>query len=357
LRVEDTGAGIKARKADIMRILAWPHAAINPYTPLLYADMGPGVQVNGLSTGGLLHRYDVWHIHWPESLLNIRNPPHAAAKLAVFFAILDYLRWRDTKIVWTMHNFKAHEGLYPSLEARFWPRFIPRVDAIISLSDTGLSIARSKFPRLQSVPAVVIPHGHYRDEYPPNTLDSRAALGIPPGAKVILFFGAVRAYKNVDALMRAFRTVSIPGALLYVVGQPNTSALRETILREAAADSRVRLESEFIARDEVAKFMQAADLVVLPYRTILNSGSALLALSFNRPILVPDLGSMGDLRMDFGSQWVRTFAGDLDGTRLERALEWAFEARPALCPMPEKYDWPNIRAETVRFYRQVIEAA
>jgi beta-1,4-mannosyltransferase len=337
-----------------MRILAWPNNSSNPYTPLLYSNMGSGVLIEEFSAKKLLHRYAVWHIHWPESLLNIRNPSRAALKLSGFFAAVDYLRWRGVKIVWTMDNFKAHEALHPELEARFWPKWISRVDGAISLSETGLSIAKAQFPALQQVPTTVIPHGHYRDEYPHSAVDGRIALGIPPKARVILFFGAVRAYKNVDALVRAFREVATPEALLYIVGRPNTAVPTEAILKEASADSRVRVAFEFVKNGDVSKFMQAADLVVLPYRAILNSGSALLALSFNRPILVPDLGSMGDLRNDFGSDWVQTFSGDLDAQTLERSLDWAAQPRPSVCPMADKYNWHNIRLETLRFYERVV---
>jgi glycosyltransferase involved in cell wall biosynthesis len=338
----------------MMRILAWPNESKNPYTPLLYSNMGSDVLIEEFSARKLLRRYALWHVHWPESLLNIRSGPKAAYKLAGFFAAVDFLRWRGAKIVWTIHNLKAHEAIHPSLEARFWRHFIPRVDGAISLSETGLRLAKERFPALRDVPTTAIPHGHYRDEYPQSLVAGREVLGIPPEARVILFFGAVRAYKNVDALVRAFRDVSTPDALLYIVGRPNTKSLTETILKLAAEDRRVRLVFEFVKPEDVSKFMQAADLVVLPYRAILNSGSALLSLSLNKPVLVPDLGSMGDLRNDFGSEWVRTFSEDLDSTALESALDWAAQSRPAVCCMPEKYNWRSIRAETLRFYRLVV---
>jgi beta-1,4-mannosyltransferase len=341
----------------IMRILAWPNESLNPYTPLLYSNMGSGVVVEEFSARKLLRPYAVWHMHWPEALLNIRNPSRAALKVSGFFATVDYLRWRGVKIVWTMHNFKAHEGLYPSLEAHFWRRFIPRVDGAISLSETGLSIAKSQFPGLRHVPTAVIPHGHYRDEYPLSTVEGREALGIPAKARVILFFGAVRGYKNVEALVRAFREVTTPDALLYIVGRPNTAALTDSILKAASADSRVRIAFEFVKNEDISKFMQAADLVVLPYRAILNSGSALLALSFSRPVLVPDLGSMGDLRKDFGDAWVQTFSGNLDARTLESSLDWAAQPRPSVCPMPDKYNWKSIRSETIQFYKRVISTS
>jgi beta-1,4-mannosyltransferase len=337
-----------------MRVLAWPTDSANPYTPRLYSHMREGVTVEDFSARKLLAKYSVWHVHWPESLLNIRNPLLAASKVEAFFCALDYLQARNTKIVWTMHNYGSHEKLHPSLEAWFWRQFIPRVDGAISLSAAGLSVGRTRFPRLQCIPTAVIPHGHYRDEYPQKTVEARKMLGIPATAKVLLFFGTIRAYKNVDFLVRIFRKVDAADAILYIVGQPNSSSLASDIRQEASRDPRVRLLFEFVKPEDVSVHLGAADVVVLPFREILNSGSALLALSLNRPILVPDLGAMGELKADFGDRWVRTFAGELSETILNGALDWAAEKRPPVCPMPEKYEWQSIGRETSRFYSRVV---
>ncbi len=171
-----------------MRVLAWPIDPANPYTVALYSNMKQNVQVDEFSAKKLIHRYAIWHIHWPESLLNIRNRSKAAVKVAGLFAAVDYLRWRGAKIVWTIHNLKAHDELHPALEANFWRRFIPRVDGAISLSETALSMARAKFPALHHVPTAIIPHGHYRDEYPQPSANARDALGISSSARVIPVF-------------------------------------------------------------------------------------------------------------------------------------------------------------------------
>lgn len=339
-----------------MRVLAWPvHSPTNPYTPLLYSHLGPDVDVEEFSAKRAIQKYSVWHVHWPESLLNIRNPWHAASKLAGFFAALDCLRARGAKLVWTVHNCRPHERLHPSMEERFWPTFVPRVDAIISLSPTGLAIALDSFPQFRQLPSTVIPLGHYRSEYPPHDPDARKALGIPSQARVVLFVGAIRPYKNVEGLIRAFRQVKTPQALLYVVGHPNSSGLAEGILREGSSDDRVHLRFEFLPPEDLSAYIGAADVVVLPYREILNSGSALLSLSLNRPVLVPERGAMGELKSDFGEEWVQTYSGDLDGAVLEGALDWALRGRPSVCPMPGKYEWQSIGQETARFYRTVSE--
>jgi beta-1,4-mannosyltransferase len=337
-----------------MQILAWPiKTPWNPYTGLVYSNLRADVKSDGWP-GNLLRKYAVWHVHWPDALLNIPNAAHAAFKLSGMFATMDYLRFRGTRVVWTIHNVASHERLHPRLEAWFWRNFIPRLDGAISLSSAGLEMAKERFPHLKEIPTAVIPHGHYRDQYPQMTTDSRELLGIPQEAKVLMFFGAIRPYKNADVLIRAFRDMKREDIILYIVGSPNSPALADQIRKEADSDSRVVLRFEFVDPKDVSTYLNAADLVVLPYREVLNSGSALLALSFNRPVLVPDRGAMGELKEHFGGSWVRTFSGDLDQKSLERALDWAVEVRSPVCPMPEKYEWQSIGRETGLFYTRVV---
>jgi glycosyltransferase involved in cell wall biosynthesis len=292
-----------------LRVLVWPIDPQNPYTLSLYAEMGGDVKVAEFSVWNLRRRHDIWHVHWPEALLNIRNPAVASAKLTAFLAMIVWIRLRGGKIVWTVHNLKAHDELHPSLETMFYRRFIRRVDGVISLTETALKLAIEKFSRLRVLPTAIIRHGHYRNQYAQCPPDARCALGIESDARVILFFGEVRGYKNVDALVRAFRGVEDERAHLLIVGRPKHAAL---------------------------------------------GSAALLALSFSRPVLVPDLGSMGELNADFGNDWIRTFSGEIDAATLESALGWARQRRPLECPMPQEYLWETIRSQTLGFYRQVM---
>jgi len=116
----------------------------------------------------------------------------------------------------------------------------------------------------------------------------------------------------------------------------------------------VRVQFRFVKVPDVTTNLSAADLLVLPYREVLNSGSALLALSCNRPILVPDLGAMSELQAAYGDEWVRTFSGPLDEHLLQKAMQWAQQTRSAVCPVPEEYNWRSIRSHTVQFYETVI---
>ena len=113
----------------------------------------------------LLERWHIFHLHWPDGALNTRHAPLAAVRIVYLAAKLLYAKVCGAKIVWTIHNLRAHNTAYPRLESLLWRAFVPLVDAAISLSRSGLELARHRFPALAGKPHSVIPHGHYRGCY------------------------------------------------------------------------------------------------------------------------------------------------------------------------------------------------
>jgi hypothetical protein len=147
--------------------------------------------------------------------------------------------------------------------------------------------------------------------------------------------------------------------VLLVAGRP-FDAIVESEIRAAAdgaAASRaddVRLDLRWIPPDEVQPFFAAADLVVLPYRQILNSGAVVLAMTLGRPVLVPDLGSMRELQETFGAAWVRLFAGDLTAGELTAASAWARSTqRPPIDPA--SLDWRPRALQIKRVYEELVQ--
>jgi glycosyltransferase involved in cell wall biosynthesis len=301
-------------------------------------------------------KYDIVHIHWPEWQLG-----YSGRRIRTLFGLqanlyaIDVLRARGAKLVWTVHNLKAHDGLHPRLEAWFWERFIPRLDGYIALTAGGRAAAQERFPRLRSIPGFVIPHGHYRGEYPDcGEADARQELGLPGEAKVILFFGKIRPYKNVPALIEAFKQAELRKTVLLVAGEAPSLESQRDLQRRAGTDPRIQLSVRAIPHADVCRYFRAADLVVLPFLDVLNSGSALLSLSFNRPVLVPQLGAMSELAEEVGPEWVRTYSGRLTGGGLADALSWAVGTRrPREAPLGH-LEWPKISLRTTLAYEQLL---
>lgn len=346
-----------------MRVLAWPGLgyAQQPYITQLYTHLERlGADVTGFSPFVTAKKpFDVWHMHWPENRLIDPNPFWAGVQSARLLAEMRTARLRGTKIVWTAHNLKQHEARHPHLEPLFWNRFVRLLDGWTALSPTGKRLAEAKFPHLKRVPSFVIPHGHYRGSYPDDLsrTEARAVLGLAETTRVAAFVGQIRAYKNVPHLIRTFR--ELPGnaaggaadTALVVAGRVKDDWLRRELEEAAAGDPRVKLALRFVADHEIQTYLNAADLVALPYKDILNSGSALLGLSFGTPVLVPARGAMEDLQRYAGEGWVRTFAGELSPEALAGALAWAAAPRPPLDL--SELDWDRIALRTLRAFTAV----
>jgi glycosyltransferase involved in cell wall biosynthesis len=228
------------------------------------------------------------------------------------------------------------------------------VDGFISLTPGGVDAARAEFPGLAHTPAFVVPHGHYRDAYPnwSDQSSARELLGIAPDARVLAFVGQIRPYKRVAELVRAFREVPDPHAVLLVAGRPLTAEYGETIQAAAAGDPRVVVRTELVPVPDMHRYLNAADLVVLPYRETLNSGAAILALSFDRPVLGPQQGAFAELAAQLGPQWVQTFTGELTADVLTGALDRAATGLPGHVSL-DAYAWDVVARETVDVYRAV----
>jgi beta-1,4-mannosyltransferase len=337
-----------------MRVLAWPARAnrdLNPYNVLLYTALEEiGLQVLEW-TGDLsdLKHVDVLHLHWPESPLNLPDP----SGIDLVLKAIRLARAQNVRVVWTAHNLKAHAGIHPVLEREFWTMFCALLDGVIGLSNHTRTALLEKHSSLEYVPITVIPHGHYRDFYP-NTVSrdqARTLLNLPPEVPVLAFVGQLRAYKGIPELLEAFAKLEGDARLL-IAGKPVPPEDAPHLKTLAARDHRVHLELGFVADDRLQLFLNAADLIVLPYRQILNSGSALLALSFNAPVLAPAIGSLPELAQKMGGDWLQLFKGDFEVNDLRNALEVSRTMRGQVAPL-DQFDWAQIAEKTKRFYLEL----
>jgi len=259
----------------------------NPYCELLDEHVEKlGVEVIEGRSGlrwllAFRRRVDVLHFHWPEWHFRRRSVASAIG----FGARLLAARLLGYRIVWTVHNVLPHE------DAGWSDRFVRAVLARLGTVVVHCRAARGALGRAGRR-AFVVPHGSYVGRYP-NGIGCRAArarLRLEPEARVLLAFGQVRAYKGLGELMQAFAGLPAPLARLVVAGE-----LRPGARLPAVADPRIRLFLGRVPDAEVQVFLNAADLVVLPYRRVLTSGAAMLAFSFGRGIVAPRLGCLAEL--------------------------------------------------------------
>jgi beta-1,4-mannosyltransferase len=323
---------MKTTMNKALRILAWPaFKNRGPYNVLLYSSMQQlGVTVDEFSARRvLLGRYDIVHLHWPEYCVNGRGVLASLFWSGALFGAMCWVRLRGAKVVWTVHNLQSHLQHHPTIERVFWKIFTALLNGYISLTESGGERARQRYPSLHRKPGFVIPHGNIRDAYRGVEIsrdEARQRLGISQSARVVGFFGAVERYKGIMQLAEAFSRLEDDRAILCVAGKCFLDAEdRKHIEDIAARDGRVLLRLQYIPDAEAAAYVRAADLVALPFRDILNSGSAILALSLDRPILVPAKGAMMELQSFSGADWVRLYSDELTSAILQQHLDAAVE--------------------------------
>lgn len=266
------------------------HSPENPYIGLLYEHLAAaGVELtpddNFWRRSFRREVPDFVHYHWPGRRYNSRT--HAVFTPAVaarFFLRLDLMRKLGAQIVWTMHNELPHDEPWIAFNRRARARLVATSDIILTNFDAARDLLREHYGRTDRV--YTIPHGSYRGAYPDTISreEARVRLGLGPDDFVFLAFGDMRAYKNLLDVVAAFRNLTATHARLLLAGRPKASGLDRAVQSAVGADSRVIVHAKDVPSAEVQTYFRAADVFVIG-RRVFTSGSAVLALDFDLPIV------------------------------------------------------------------------
>lgn len=320
----------------------FPVATMNPYQRLLYsraAESGfaivPTLQMQQL---GRIHwrGRSVLHLHWLASVLNgVSTPGAADARIEGLRA--DIAGWRAAghRIVWTMHNVLPHDCAFPEAEIGLRRVLVEGSDAIHVLSHASVSEAR-RYYDLPDEKVFHGPHPSYEGWY--ANVDGEVAakldLDLPPDSFTYLFFGSLQPYKGALELVETFIRLRErnPGRKLRLViaGKPVDASYASAIRAAALGHASIKFIPSAMEERQIQVLFNAADAVVAPYRRTLNSGVAMLAASFRKPLVAPGNGGVGE-----------TFAEDptllYDGQPGNGAME-AMERALAHRIAPEVFD-------------------
>jgi glycosyltransferase involved in cell wall biosynthesis len=128
--------------------------------------------------------------------------------------------------------------------------------------------------------------------------EAKQKLGIQPGERTILFFGRIVPYKGLECLVEAFHRLARRDAScrFIIAGEPmkGFETYMQGIHRAIAGGegaARIRCQLEYIPDAETEVYFKAADVVVLPYKNIFESGVLFLGYRFGLPAIASDVGS------------------------------------------------------------------
>ena len=131
-----------------------------------------------------------------------------------------------------------------------------------------------------------------------NTLDARHQLKLHPDKKTLLFFGFIRDYKGLDALIQAFDQLDDTYQLVIAGETYGSFEKYNKMIRELSKKENVFVYNDYISDDQVPVFFSAADVCVLPYRSATQSGITSIAFHFEVPLIATDVGGLKETIQD-----------------------------------------------------------
>jgi beta-1,4-mannosyltransferase len=308
-----------------------------------------GYSVRPFRWGSLgLRRTDFALFHWPDEFFAAKGrfgPARPLIKLGIIYTAK--ILW-GTRFIWIAHNGMPHEAVRRTPLIQRW--FLRSLAGVVYLSHYSRVLINDMYPELRNCETLVTVHGHYRD-----TSATPATPATSPASEIKLInFGQIRRYKNVEQLVDV--AVSIPsGIRLKVAGVAADRSLCASIEEKARVAPHITLDFREapIGEAELEGMIDSADAVVMPYRNILNSGSALFALSRNRPVLAPNMGSLPELREHVGRDWVYLYDGEFTRHVLVDFREWVLRTRRSRVAPLDAYDFSRVGQDLSRLIERM----
>jgi len=148
-------------------------------------------------------------------------------------------------------------------------------------------IYRSELPR----------YDYYQTDNIVNISSFKGELGITEEDKVLLFFGYIRKYKGLDILIKAFPKIleKYPKTFLLVVGEfyDNPSSYLK-LIDDLNIGHKIKVINKFIPNEEISKYYQVSDVVILPYLSATQSAILNVTYSFKKPVIATDVGGLSE---------------------------------------------------------------
>lgn len=234
------------------------------------------------------YKYDVIHLQWI-----IFSP--------VDLMIVKKLKRKNIKVVMTVHDILPFNQKF--YDYKCYKRTYQLVDEIIVQTDANKDRFKKEFPKNKHEIAV-IPHGHFLDYSKVVTKEkARKALGLSDNEFIYLFFGQIKKVKGVDVLLTAYGQLlkerpELKNRVKLVLAGKEWKADYDDykkIILEYGLEPFIRQDIKFIPDEEIDNYYGSADVCVLPYRDVYQSGVLQLTYAHEKPAIVTDIPAFKEI--------------------------------------------------------------
>lgn len=277
------------------------------------------------------------------------------------------LNWinKKTPVVLTVHNvFSLREHSEHNRNKKALAEVYSRCKGLIVHTEANRQELLQNFS-LDSRLVRVIPHGALPPSDKIKREQAKKELGLADELDYLLIFGGLRTSKGIDIGLEAFAKLSGSNAKLRLIiaggldGNTDIAGLKKRAEELTIAD-KIIWDIRFVPDDVTAKYFCAASVALLPYREFHSQSGVLLhAYRYNLPVVVNDVGGLGETVNSDASGVVSEeitaegFARALDELLSDTSLQ-------EQCSMNQKskvegdYHWDNVAKLTMNFYSEIL---
>ena len=305
------------------------------------------------------------------SIISIFHATFSGVKICHFhlfhvniLVIFDFVlsKMLGMKVVYTIHDVVSFENEKSNEKWNKW--LYKRADKILTHNHFSKKIFKEHYTDLKTE-IDIIPHGNYVPflEIKKDKSFSRIHLSIPQDKKVLLFFGMIKKVKGLEILLQSLRDVIKKNSdvVLVIAGRvwENDFSIYQKIIDENNLSNHCLIHDKFIPHDDVGYYYASADLIVLPYKRIYQSGVLMMSLSYEKAVLVSDLPPLTEVVEDketgfvFKTESPKSLSEKLnfilsDVDNLEKIRNNGAEL------IKTKYDWTEIGILTKKSYQSIL---
>jgi beta-1,4-mannosyltransferase len=351
------------------KVLIYPRD-VNPYQDLLYSQMEMGMckYVIGPTKSKTLNNlilyaqlvtnrikgYNIFHLHWTYAFLFPGNSSGATLTSTIhFYLSVLLIRLLGYKLIWTVHNVLPHKKAFHwNILTR---EFLAKM-AHAKIVHSAWTIESMRLINLDTQRSQIIRMGTFKHTYP-NKISrdfARNKLNLMQKNFVYLFFGKLEEYKGIRELIQTFNQIKQADDILVIAGACNDEALSK-FLKQQKNSEQIVIFDHYINNDEIQLYLNSADVVVCPYKSITTSSTVLLALDFRKKVIVPNIGNLRELPdnlvLKYDSAQISSLANQMIAAKKPYSKE-VFEL--ALTKYLKSHSWEHAAKITSQLYLQVL---
>ena len=198
---------------------------------------------------------------------------------------------KNSTVVTIVDNAIPHEKRF--MDDAFSNYFFNQNHGFVALSE---AVKNDLYSLKPEIPCIVLPHPLY--DHFGQKIDKQEAirkLGLPADKKLLLYFGYIRDYKGLDLLIEAISKLDDSHHLI-LAGESYSSFDKYTqLIEQFGVKDKITVINRYIPDHEVTQLFSAADVCVLSYKSATQSGVTAIALHFEIPLIVTNVGGLNEL--------------------------------------------------------------